>query len=172
MALVLWQAGLAGTRIGEAPHPRPGSAMTDGVSTPLPPSQDRDLIDLVDTGGGHQLPWSPRPQALRNRSSTPSSSGPPCQPTCLWSSGHPSILRPPQPHLLSLSALPRRPPPLLSRTHFPPLQPLSRPRSAIPTPAFFARSLFVLIIPTPPMVGDLQLHATSHRRASGRPADG
>ena len=46
LLLVLWQAGFAGIRVGEASNPGPNSA-SDGVTTPLPVSQDRDLVDIL-----------------------------------------------------------------------------------------------------------------------------
>ena len=104
VALVLWQAGFAGIQVDEASHPGPGSATTDGVSAPLPSSQDRDLVDTVVTVTGHQFP-------VLEPSSTDASTAQPL--VCL------AIFVPSQPYLPSRTALPRRPPPLLPCAHLP-----------------------------------------------------
>ena len=54
--LVQRQAGLSGIRVGEASNPGPFPATSDGVTTPLPSSQDRDLIESVVTTSGPPSP--------------------------------------------------------------------------------------------------------------------
>ena len=50
LILVLWQTGFTGIRVGEASNPGPTVSASNGVTTPLPPSQDRDLMETSSSG--------------------------------------------------------------------------------------------------------------------------
>ena len=70
LILVLWQTGFTGIRVGEASTPGPTVSASDGVTTPLLPSQDQDLMDTSGSGPV-SVPGSSPPLRLLSQPSTP-----------------------------------------------------------------------------------------------------
>ena len=166
LILTRWQTGFTGIRDGEASNPGPTFSASDGVTTPLPPSQDWNLRfrSLVHVPGSSCR----RPLLV---------SCPSRQPLHFPFSPCPGPLHPPLSHLLLHPARSRRSPPVLHCSHCSSSQPFSssgrrshRPVlvSPLPSPRWGLLSCPLLSRPFSPLsrMGHVQFHASSHRCSS------
>ena len=165
LILVLWQTGFTGIRVGEASNPGPTVSASDGVTTPLPMSQDRDFMD---TSGARSVlrsrtplisvpSPSPAPVANPYVSVSPPPQASSSRPTrfCSFSRPGSAARRQPGPHCSSSQPFPPSLPPppqaaalaLTDQSSCPP--PFSPPRPAFLSCPLMPRSFSPLSLGAP-----------------------